>query len=220
MEMTQLVQVFDTEDNTCKTRALPRVTAGDGILVNKSVVNATGATTYRVQLNPAAIAGLIGSASDTAQGLVALAVPGEYPALIGNNTQATTPAYVNLAVNTALANYEPDQATSSSAGIVELATSANYPSVTNNVDAATPAYVASAISAIPAASNTIPGLVSLAVAANHPSTSNTEATTPAYVSTAISAAIANIPADVFLTSLASYNPTSKHSSCGYDRSCE
>jgi hypothetical protein len=208
MEMTQLVQVFDTEDNTCKTRALPRVTAGDGILVNKSVVNATGATTYRVQLNPAAIAGLIGSASDTAQGLVALAVPGEYPALIGNNTQATTPAYVNLAVNTALANYEPDQATSSSAGIVELATSANYPSVTNNVDAATPAYVASAISAIPAASNTIPGLVSLAVAANHPSTSNTEATTPAYVSTAISAAIANIPADVFLTSLASYNPTS------------
>jgi len=59
-----------------------------------------------------------------------------------------------------------------------------------------------AVTAIPDASDTVRGLVELAVAANHPqATNDTAAATPAYVA----AAIAAIPGDIFLTGLASYD---------------
>jgi hypothetical protein len=50
-----------------------------------------------------------------------------------------------------------------------------------------------AVASVPAATDTVAGKVSLAVAANHPSTSNTEAATPAYVSAAVAAAVGGIP---------------------------
>ena len=48
-------------------------------------------------------------------------------------------------------------------------------------------HVLPAPGSVPVASDTIAGVVSLAVAGNYPSTSNTEATTPAYVTAAIAA---------------------------------
>lgn len=72
------------------------------------------------------------------------------------------------------------------------------------VKAAIDAAVAGAT--IPDATDTVKGKVSLAVASNNPSTSDTEATTPAYVSAAIAAAVAALPADKFISSMASYNP--------------
>ena len=85
-------------------------------------------------------------------------------------------------------------ATDTLAGKVALAVAANYPQVTNDVDAATPAYVQAAIAAIPpaagtpAATDTLQGKVALAVAANYPqATNDVDAATPAYVQAALAA---------------------------------
>lgn len=53
------------------------------------------------------------------------------------------------------------------------------------------AYTDAQIAAIPAATDTVQGKVSLAVAANYPSTSDTEATTPAYVAASLLSVFGN-----------------------------
>jgi uncharacterized membrane protein len=109
-------------------------------------------------------------ATTTDAGLVELATAADYPS-ITNNVDAATPAYVQAAIAALPAEVEVTNftyvtatrrltitesngdthfvtvplATTTEPGLVELATSADYPSPTNNVDAATPAYVKAAI---------------------------------------------------------------------------
>jgi len=63
--------------------------------------------------------------------------------------------------------------------------------------------ISNAISAaaVPDATDTVKGKVSLAVAANRPSTSDAEAVTPAY----LNAALAALPADKYVSGIQSYN---------------
>lgn len=143
-----------------------------------------------------AIAALPGvpNATDTVFGKVTLAVAANYPSI--SDSEAVTPAYLANAIS----GIAVPVATDTVQGKVALAVSGNYPQPANDADAATPAYVHTAIAAlpaIPAASDTVQGKVSLAVAANFPSVSDAEATTPAYVTAAI-AAIPNkhVPATV------------------------
>ena len=111
-------------------------------------------------------------------GIVALAVGADYPSPL-NDVDAATPAYVAAAIAAIPAGhvpatassigaaaaaltivaggvdnqtftFQPNAATSAAYGVVQLATAADYPSPLNDVDAATPAYVAAAIAAIPA----------------------------------------------------------------------
>lgn len=65
-------------------------------------------------------------------------------------------------------------------------------------DAITNAIIAAAT---PDATDTVKGKVSLAVAANRPSTSDAEAVTPAY----LNAALAALPADKYVSGIQSYN---------------
>ena len=133
-----------------------------------------------------AIASLPGvpNATDTVFGKVTLAVAANYPSI--SDSEAVTPAYLANAIS----GIAVPVATDIVQGKVALAVSGNYPQPANDADAATPAYVHTAIASIPAvpvASDTTQGKVSLAVAANYPSASNTEATTPAYITAAIAA---------------------------------
>jgi hypothetical protein len=105
----------------------------------------------------------------------------------------------------------PGQATDTQNGTVTLAIATNYPAnVASNLEAATPAYVAAALDDagnlangtnttvsgtgttadpfkvnVATATDTVPGISSLAVSGNYPSTSNTETATPAYVAAAL-----------------------------------
>jgi hypothetical protein len=115
-------------------------------------------------------------------------------ALGGISVRVDAGSTVKNAIDMAIAAIPPGSvavASDTVQGVVSLAVAANYPS-TSNVEATTPAYVNSALAAIPtysAATDTVQGVVSLAVAANYPSSSNTEAATPAY----ISAVVATLP---------------------------
>lgn len=117
---------------------------------------------------------ILPKATTSAAGLVELATSADYPAPT-NNVDAATPAYVKAAIDAipdevnvddvtyvaatrVLSVIETDGtvhpvtlplATTTNPGLVELATSADYPDHTNNVDAATPAYVKAAIDDIP-----------------------------------------------------------------------
>jgi hypothetical protein len=115
-------------------------------------------------------------AANTSVGLVALATTLDYPAPT-NNVDAATPGYVQAALNALPSEIQVSGfsytvatrqltitetngdthativplATTTDAGLVELATAADYPAPTNNVDATTPAYVKAAIDAAVAA---------------------------------------------------------------------
>jgi hypothetical protein len=91
-----------------------------------------------------------------------------------------------------------------SAGIAEVATTAEVTAGTDDTRLVTPlklaAYVANAITgATPDATSTIKGKVSLAVASEVGSTSDVEAATPAYVTAAITAATPGFVNDVIAT---------------------
>lgn len=83
----------------------------------------------------------IPAAGDTVAGLVQLAVAANYPGAIPNNTDATTPAYVNAAISASIAN-QPT-ATPTATGTVSLAaaTEVTTAPLTSDTEAATPAYI-------------------------------------------------------------------------------
>ena len=116
-------------------------------------------------------------ATTALRGIVALATAADYPSPL-NDVDAATPAYVAAAiaaipgshvpatassigaaaaaltivaggVDNQTFTFQPNAAASAAYGVVQLATAADYPSPLNDVDAATPAYVAAAIAAIP-----------------------------------------------------------------------
>lgn len=88
-------------------------------------------------------------------------------------------------VQGALAELSLEKAPLASPALTGMPTTPTATAGTNTTQIASTAFVTSAIAAIPAASDTTPGLVPLAVGSNYPSVSNVEATTPVYVTTAI-----------------------------------
>jgi LysM repeat protein len=103
----------------------------------------------------------VNTATDTVPGISALAVAGNYPST--SDVEAATPAYVAAALNNA----------------GNLGNGTNT-AVTGTGTTADPFKVN-----VATATDTIPGIASLAVSGNYPSTSNTETATPAYVAAAL-----------------------------------
>lgn len=126
------------------------------------------------------------------------------------------------------------EATSVVPGLVRLAVSGEYAQKTNDNDAATPAYVETAIASriptvigsgavavaatpvadhtqytvsVATATGTVAGVAPLATGPEYPQVGDTQATTPDYVAAAINNAVAALPGDKFLQGLQSYNPT-------------
>lgn len=120
--------------------------------------------------------------TDTTAGKLAISKAANYPTSAGNNATAATPAYVAAAINAAIAALPADK---------YLASVGSYDVPTNKLtltmsDGSTVVadltqLVSDAVASVPAATDTTAGIVSLAVAANTPSTSDTEAATPAYI---------------------------------------
>jgi hypothetical protein len=136
-------------------------------------------------------------ASDTVAGVSALNLGTALPSDANNSTDALTSFGFNAIANdTTVTGGNPLQKAVVNA--VEQAFSGDI-----GAQAAVAAALAgnstamsSLVAAVPAATDTVQGKVSLAVAANFPSTSDEEAATPAYIQAAVSAALAAQP-DVF-----------------------
>jgi hypothetical protein len=141
----------------------------------------TGTQSWVIGFNLAAMP----SAAAATRGLVQLATAAEGP-VIGDESQAATPAYVESRINALV-----PQATGTVTGKVQLATAAEGQQPTNETDATTPAYVAQAIAGIPAVpvgTGTVQGKLALATAAEGAQPGNeSDAATPAYVEGRISA---------------------------------
>lgn len=140
------------------------------------------------------------------------ATPGYVAAAIGNAVNLASGTNTTLSGAGTPADpfkYSVATASDSTQGISSLAVASNFPS-SSDTESATPAYVAAAIGnavnlssgtntslsgtgtpadpfkySVETATDTVPGISSLAVASNFPSSSNTEAATPGYVASAV-----------------------------------
>jgi hypothetical protein len=121
------------------------------------------------------------AATDTVAGISSLAVSTNYPS--ASNVEAATPAYVTAAVNgqvhVATGTVAPSAAPA--AGVVFYINTATTPNTLYYWNGTAWTQVSASTYTLPAATDTVVGGVSLAVAANMPSTSDVEAATPAYV---------------------------------------
>jgi len=115
-------------------------------------------------------------ATDTVAGKTKIVKAAAYPSI--SDVAAATPAYVSAAI-AAL----PADKYLASVGAYDAATNKFTLNISDGstVIADLTQLVADAIASVPNGSDTIAGIVSLAVAANMPSTSDTEAATPAYI---------------------------------------
>ncbi len=122
------------------------------------------------------------TATDTVAGISSMAVAANYPSV--SNTESATPAYVTAAVNGQehVTTGTVTPTTAAAAGVAWFINTATTPATLYyNTTGTTWIKVGSPDYTLPAATDTVVGGVSLAVAANMPSTSNTEAATPAYI---------------------------------------
>jgi hypothetical protein len=136
------------------------------------------------------------AATDTVQGKVALNLGTALPGDFANSVDALTSTGVSTMLNdTSVAGGNPLQKAVVNAMEAAIAAdtgaqTALANSIKEEVAAAItgdPAVMATLADGFRSATDTAKGVVTLAVAANHPSTSDVEATTPAYVNTAITA---------------------------------
>lgn len=125
------------------------------------------------------------NASDNVRGVVSLATTANFPST--SNGEATTPGYVNAAINTALGALDLDGSETK----IEAGTNV----VVSGSGTVDDPYTISSSAAPVSATDTVQGIVSLATTANFPSTSNSEATTPGYVNAAIVGALGGFTVD-------------------------